>query len=119
MWPQALSPGLTLPSRISLKAYTKSRPDSSESSTQDSELLLHSSEHPKLDYTAQEEHSNNSEKYLKHYIGVYDPENGSLQLVQARKAVVRSTLKSARVDDEEGDKTDNIPNVRRLLGVLW
>lgn len=77
------------------------------------ELLLHSSTHPKLDYTAREEASNGSENYLSHYIGVYDPESGQLQLVQARKAVVRSTLRSAatRANEDEATK-DDAPNVR-------
>jgi len=75
--------------------------------------LLHSSAHPKLDYTAREEASNGSDKYLKDYIGVYDPETGKLQLVQARKAVVRSTLRSVVTSSANNkDKEDNAPNVR-------
>ena len=61
------------------------------------ELLLHSSAHPKLDWTAREETSNGVENHLRHYIGIYDPEKGKLQLVEAKKLVVRSTLRSADV----------------------
>ncbi len=61
------------------------------------ELLLHSSAHPKLDWTAREETSNGIESHLKHYVGIYDPGKGKLQLIEARKLVVRSTLRSADV----------------------
>ena len=78
------------------------------------ELLLHSSDHPKLDYTAHEESSNGSDGYLKHYVGVYDPKSGKLQLVQARKLVVRSTLRSAAISCDkrkDEDHTKDAPNV--------
>ena len=61
------------------------------------ELLLHSSAHPKLDWIAREETSNGVESQLKHYVGVYDSEKGTLQVLEARKLVVRSTLRSADV----------------------
>ncbi len=74
--------------------------------------MLHSSTHPKLDYTAIEESSNGSESYLKDYIGVYDPKTGTLQLVQARKVVVRSTLRSAVISSTNSrDETDEVPAV--------
>ena len=72
------------------------------------ELLLHSSAHPKLDWTAREETSNGVESHLKHYIGVFDPEKGKLQLTEAKKLVVRSTLRSLAVSIN--DEAQNAAN---------
>ena len=86
-----------------MKPYTRSRQDASRSSSTIPELLLHSSAHPKLDYIAREEFSGGSERHLKHFIGVYSPETGKLQLVQARKLIVRRVLRS---DDNERGGSD-------------
>ena len=58
------------------------------------ELLLHSSQHPRLDYSAQEEHDGSSESQLKDYIGVFDPATNKLQLMPVRRVTVRSALRS-------------------------
>ncbi|KAF2004530.1 hypothetical protein P154DRAFT_519398 [Amniculicola lignicola CBS 123094] len=87
----ASTPGLTLPPQISFKPYRKTtiRPTGA---TQ--ELLLQSSEHARLEYTAQEEKDGSAESMLNHYIGVYDPATGKLQIVPVPKLTVRSTLRS-------------------------
>ena len=82
---------------MSLNPYTKPRLNASRQSVSGPELLLHTSAHPKLDWTAREETSNGVESHLKHYIGIYDPEQGKLQFTEAKKLVVRSTLRSADV----------------------
>ena len=105
-----------------MKPYMKSRPDASRSSLAIPELLLHSSAHLKLDFTAREESSNGSESHLKHYIGVYDPETGQLQLVQARKLVIRSTLRSSDHDEKGNDSEKDVPNnlsARSNLGLAF
>ena len=105
-----------------MKPYTKIEQDASRPALAVPELLLHSSAHPKLDYTAREEASNRSESHLKHYIGVYDPETGKLQLVQARKLVIRSTLRSAYIDVKGGDSERDTPNnlsARSNLGLAF
>lgn len=86
-----------MPPQISLKPYTKARPNASRQSVPGPELLLHSPAHPKLDWTAREETSNGVESHLKHYVGAYDPEKGTLQLIEAKRLAVRSTLRSADV----------------------
>ncbi|KAK4693686.1 DNA-directed RNA polymerase I subunit RPA49, partial [Lecanoromycetidae sp. Uapishka_2] len=98
--------GLSLHPNISFQPYTKASTATSRPSAPGPELLLHSSAHPKLDYTACEETSNGSENHLKDYIGVYDPSSGQLQLVQARKLVVRSTLRSERDSGSKKNKDD-------------
>ena len=77
------------------------------------ELLLHSSAHPKLDWTAREETSNGVESHLKHYVGIYDAGKGKLQLIEAKKLVVRSTLRSAAIsiNDEARNAVNGASNV--------
>lgn len=115
-------PGLNAPSPLSMKPYTKTRQDTSTQSLATLQLLLHSSHHSKLDYIAREESSDGSESYLKHYIGVYDPETGELQLVQARKFIIRSTLRSSGGDekgsDSDKDTTNNL-SARSKLGLAF
>ncbi|KAF2474101.1 DNA-directed RNA polymeras-like protein I 49 kDa polypeptide [Lindgomyces ingoldianus] len=90
----ASTPGLSFPSKISLKPYKYNRilPDQDSSSSY--ELLLQSSSHPRLDYTAREEKDGSSDSLLKDYIGVFDPATGKLQVVEVHKVTVRSTLRS-------------------------
>ena len=105
-----------------MKPYTKSTQDASTPSLAFPELLLHSSAHPKLDYIAREESSNRPESHLKHYIGIHDPETGKLQLVQARKMVVRSTLRSSDKDQKGSDSEKEKPNnlsARSNLGLAF
>ena len=85
-----------MPNDIDFKPYSKAPSGDPGSSLRKEELLLYSSAHPELDYVASEECSNGSDNYIKHYVGVYDPHKGTLNLVRARTAVVRSTLRSAR-----------------------
>ena len=58
------------------------------------ELLLQTSAHPKIDYTAREEEAPGALALRKHYVGVYDPETGKLELLAARKMVVRGVVRS-------------------------
>ena len=103
-----------------MSPYTKTRQDPRRPSLAIPELLLHSSAHPKLEYIAREESSNGSERHLKHYIGVYDPETGRLQLVQARKLVIRRILRSDDNDEESSDKdTPNYLTARTNLGLAF
>ena len=87
----ASTPGLKFPSQITFKSYkrTKVLPTGSIS-----ELLLQSSEHSRLDYTAREEKDGSSESKLKDYVGVYDPTTGKVQIMPVKRVTVRSTLRS-------------------------
>ncbi|KAL9102236.1 MAG: hypothetical protein Q9163_002596 [Psora crenata] len=112
----ASTPGLSLPSDASFSPYRKT-------GSHFPQLLLHSNAHPMLDYTAHEEASNGSDGHLKHYIGLFDPRKGKLQLVPAQKMVVRSSLKSTRpslsADSEEEDKPLNKLSARNALGLAF
>ena len=95
-----------------MKPFTKPRKNASQ--THDSggdignkELLLHSSEHQKIDYTAREEEAGGSDTLLKHYIGVYDAATGKMEVMEARKLVVRGVVRA-----HEATVADDISAVR-------
>lgn len=54
-----------------------------------------------MNYTAREEHDGSAASLLKHYVGVYDPKTGELELMEAHHVTVRSTLRS---EEEEMKK---------------
>ena len=105
-----------------MSPYTKAGQEPGRSSPAIPELLLHSSAHPKLEHIAREEPSNGSEGHLKHYIGLYDPQDAKLQLVQAQKMVIRSVLRSDYSDKVDGDSDKNMMNgvtARSNLGLAF
>lgn len=61
---------------------------------------MQSSTHPQIDYTGREEGSGDTASLLKHYVGVYDPATGKLQVMEARKMVVRATVRSKEAGPE-------------------
>lgn len=110
----ATTPGLNFPSKISFNPYkrTKILPGSAID-----HLLLQSSDHARLDYTAQEEQDGSSESQLKDYIGVFNPATNKLQIVPVKKVVVRSTLRSEteemREEQEKQEARQNTMMAKR------
>lgn len=98
----ATSPGLIVPNSVKFQAYTKQQPTGSrKSKAADSGLLLHSSSHGKLDYTAKEDGPGGRESHLKHYIGVFDPQTGQLSVVEAKKMAVRGVVRTQEAPEED------------------
>ncbi len=119
----ASTPGLTIPSSISLEPYILQRGKAPSRSGNSShiatkELLLHSSEHPKIDYTAREEEAGGSDKLLKHYVGIYDPETGKMEVMEARKVVVRGTVRAHEATEEDNATAVSINSIRFTIPVL-
>ncbi|KAL1650620.1 DNA-directed RNA polymerase I subunit rpa49 [Didymella pomorum] len=94
----AATPGLKFPSRINFKPYqhTNILPKSSVTT-----LLLQSSDHARLDYTAQQEQDGSAGSQIKDYVGVFDPETKKLQIVPVKRVTVRSTLRSETQELQE------------------
>ena len=84
-----------LPSNLDFKAFARATGNGSE-------LLLHSSGHPTIDFTATEG-GTYADNHLKHYVGVYDPLSGLLDITEAKMMTVRSIVRQARPaeDDDE------------------
>ena len=105
------TPGVSLPTSIPLKPYTKPRRNAPQrvgrsGTIATTEFLLHSAQHPTLDYTAREEERGGVDTLLKHYVGVYDPETGKLDVMEARKMVVRGVVRA-----HQATAADEIPLV--------
>ncbi|KAH9215688.1 RNA polymerase I associated factor, A49-like protein [Leptodontidium sp. 2 PMI_412] len=113
----ASTPGLAFPTSIHLNPYTKVRRNvpSKSGSIANKELILHSSDHPKLDYTAQEEEAGGADSLLKHYVGVYDPETGKMEIMEARKMVVRGSVRAQQAVAED-ELSRDMRERRNILG---
>ncbi|KAI9748368.1 MAG: DNA-directed RNA polymerase I subunit rpa49 [Candelina submexicana] len=121
----ASTPGISLPSNIPLKAYQKTdlKPQSTailppgyKAPTPKPELLLYSSAHPQINYTGREEGGNSSASHLKHYVGVYDPKTGELQVIEAKKLTIRGTL---RKEDQELRREDDEQKLSVSLSLIF
>lgn len=99
----ASAPGLSIPASIAFQTFHKQGPTNKEkhkhsTKSKAQEILLHSREHPAINYTAREHPTGSDAHLTKHYVAVYDPQTGELQVVEARKMDVRSSL---RIEDEQ------------------
>lgn len=93
-----------MPSNLSFSSYAPSDPAQKKKSKQSSaqkELLLHSTDHAKLDYTAREETARGAKPLVNHFIGVYDPKTGKMQVVEAKKMTVRGAVRSKQQAEAE------------------
>jgi len=89
---------VSLPSNLEFKSFAKKSPDGTTS------LILHSSSHPTIDFKAIEGASD-TDKYLKHYVAVFDPASNTLQVTEAKKLTMRSCVRQREpeFDDDEAE----------------
>jgi len=102
----ATTPGLVIPEDVQFHPYAKKEPNSVKKRKQSlqgppKDLLLHSTSHHTLDYTAREDRPKGTESLLKHYVAVFDPASGELKVIEARKMVVRGLVRSRKAGDAE------------------
>jgi DNA-directed RNA polymerase I subunit RPA49 len=118
----ASTPGVSIPSSIPLKPYTKPRSEvqtNGRGPLATTELLLHSNAHSKLEYTAREEQETGGPNaLLKHYVGVYDPETGKLEVMEARRMVVRGVVRAHQATADEDTPTVSTDTIRLVETVL-
>ncbi|KAF9890928.1 DNA-directed RNA polymerase I subunit rpa49 [Aspergillus nanangensis] len=107
------TPGLTTPRNLHLTPYFKPRAKelATGRSTRNngivsSEVLLQSSEHPKLDFVGREA-NDDADSQLKHYVAVVDPEKRTWQFVEARKVTLRGAVRSAKPIEEEEEESED------------
>lgn len=99
----ATTPGINVPSSTRFETAPTSKKN---------DLVLKSTSHPRLDYTAREEGQSSSEPHLKHYLGLYNPKTGELELIEAKKMVVRATV---RENDAQEDEAEDVKKVRNPM----
>jgi len=100
---------------VPFKAYSKSW-GTSESKTPNPSshsLLLQSSEHSKLDFTADA----GPNDHLDHYIGVYDPASSSIKIIPAHAVTIRSTLRSEAAEVRAQNSSRTYAKQREELGM--
>lgn len=97
----ATTPGLCLPSSLQFQPYSKARSTGGKSRKSDpADLLLYSSGHKTLNYTGREDQSKDGDGLLRHYIGMFDPKTGELEVVEARKVTVRGSVRAQKASAE-------------------
>ncbi|KAJ0108608.1 hypothetical protein J7T55_015042 [Diaporthe amygdali] len=87
------------------KYNTYSRAPTKRSKHGANDLLLHSSSHRTVDYTAREDKpsagTGAGQPLLKHYIGLFDPASGQLQLVESKKMTIRGSVRAQQAPQED------------------
>ena len=110
----AATPGLTAPT-LAFTTYTKSRSTSTTADTTPTptthDLILHSSQHPRLDYSAVP-----SDESQSHYLAVFDPATNSLQITPAHHLALRATLRTELQDVANDESRRTYAQQREELG---
>ncbi|KFY10480.1 hypothetical protein V492_05000 [Pseudogymnoascus sp. VKM F-4246] len=119
----ASTPGLAFDKSLALKPYSKRRSNAPQRPGQSgliatNELLIESSEHPAVDYVGREEEVGGSDSLLKHYIGVYDPKTGGLQVIESRRMTVRGIVRAQKAAPEAFAEKGDYKNMRDLRNDL-
>ncbi|KAL2155992.1 hypothetical protein VTH82DRAFT_736 [Thermothelomyces myriococcoides] len=101
----ALTPGISLPDSFSFDAYEKDAEPTAKRRKSGGlpsppEMALHSSAHRTIDYIAREEQSKSVDTVLNHFLAIIDPRTGEVEVVQAKKMVVRGTVRSKQAPSE-------------------
>ena len=103
--PPGLTPGISLPDSFPFDIYDKDEEPTAKrrkgaSQHQPSEMALHSSAHRTIDYSAREERWKSVDTVLNHFLAIIDPKSGEVEIVQAKKMVVRGTVRSKQAPPE-------------------
>jgi DNA-directed RNA polymerase I subunit RPA49 len=109
----AVTLGLEAPN-LPMTPYTRS---GAPAVTPQSEMLLHSSAHPRMDFVGNKDFANSSDALMDHYIGIYDPKLSSLRLIQANRLALRATLRPSaeELKNEAAKKAYQTVRALRML----
>ncbi|KAF5027880.1 hypothetical protein F66182_21 [Fusarium sp. NRRL 66182] len=119
----ATSSGFEVPKNIPFHSYTPNNAGRSKSkhpkSAGEKEFLLHSTAHRSLDYTAKADGVRGSKPPLNHFVGIYDPKTGKLQVVEAKKMTVRGSVRAKQASataSSERDMKQSMMDLKTDLG---
>ncbi|KAL2264093.1 hypothetical protein VTK26DRAFT_2295 [Humicola hyalothermophila] len=115
----ALTPGISLPESFPFDVYEKaeqSAPKRRKSGgvPAPTEMALHSSAHRSIDYTAREERFKSVDTLVNHFLAVIDPQSGDVEVIQARKMVVRGAARSKQAAPEAIETGDGRPTFSEM-----
>lgn len=108
----ATAPGISIAKDAVFNSYTRQPTTSKRPRHRSHDLLLHSTSHNSLDYTAREDKPKDGNGLLSHYIGLFDPATGQLQLVEAKKMVVRGAVRAQQAAEDDMQSPQKAPQVR-------
>ncbi|KAF7550927.1 hypothetical protein G7046_g7861 [Stylonectria norvegica] len=108
----ATAPGFQLPNNIPFHSYAPKIDPRSKSkqpkSAGEKEFLLHSTAHRSIDYTAKAENTRGAKPSVNHFFGIFDPKTGQLQVVEAKKMVIRGAVRAKQASGAAmGERTGN------------
>ncbi|RMD43128.1 hypothetical protein DV735_g2055, partial [Chaetothyriales sp. CBS 134920] len=94
-----------------LSASLKFSPYTRQDESGKTELLLHSSSHDTIDFNAVESRTvDSNEQHVKHYVAVFDPALGQLNVTEAKKLTVKRQVRkfnNSSSNDGERDEDDS------------
>ena len=120
----ALTPGISLPESFPFDVYEKAEQPTPKrrkngGAPPPSEIALHSSAHRSIDYSAREERFKSVDTLLNHFLAIIDPHSGEVEVVQAKKMVVRGTVRSKQAPPEAMEVGAGKPVCPGLHSSLW
>ncbi|KAK0646141.1 RNA polymerase I-like protein [Cercophora newfieldiana] len=98
----AVAPGLTLSQATEFHPYDKVEAPTTKKRKKSgpTDMLLHSTSHRSLDFTAQEDRAKGSRPLVRHFIGVIDHKTGKVEVIESKKMIVRGMVRSQKPSDE-------------------
>lgn len=115
----ATTPGIQIPENTNLTAYSRPRAPTSKRSKSENEVdyIVHGSTE-RIDYEGRELEGDRDLE--KHYIGIYDPDTGEVEIHPAPRVEIRREIKALRAKDAElvkrNSAIDKYLHSRAVLG---
>ncbi|OAA55064.1 a49-like, RNA polymerase 1 associated factor [Niveomyces insectorum RCEF 264] len=101
----ATTPGLSIPESFQFDSYSQTKPTPASKRSRppsaSDEMILQSSSHRTVDFVGKENRSESADASLQHYIGIFDPATGQLQVIEAKKMEIRGTVRAREAPEEE------------------
>ncbi|EKJ73523.1 hypothetical protein NXS19_009226 [Fusarium pseudograminearum] len=119
----ATAVGFDVPKDIPFHSYApkdaaKSKAKQTKSAGE-KDFLLHSNAHRTMDYTVKADGARGLKPALNHFLGIYDPKSGKLEVVEAKKMTMRAAVRakqSAAAAADERDASQTMMQLKIDLG---
>ncbi|KIL95282.1 dna-directed rna polymerase i subunit rpa49 [Fusarium avenaceum] len=113
----ATAVGFEVPKNIPFHAYAPNNAAKSKSkqpqSAGEKDFLLHSNAHRTMDYTVKAEGPRGEKPAMNHFLGIYDPKTGKLEVVEAKKMTMRASVRA-----RQGAAASNERNMKQTMSEL-
>ncbi|KAF4497798.1 DNA-directed RNA polymerase A (I) chain [Fusarium agapanthi] len=114
----ATAVGFQVPKNIPFHSYApktgaKSKSKQPESAAE-KDFLLHSNAHRSMDYTVKSDEPRGKKPALNHFLGIYDPKTGKLEVVEAKKMTMRASVRARQGAAATSGQRDNTQTMLQL-----